>query len=45
MLFMEFWFSSLGRFAYFYLELGVLNCGKVNKIEIIIRGDVYRCFE
>ena len=29
--FMEFWLSSLGRSGYLYMELGVLNCGKVTK--------------
>ena len=29
---MEFWFSSLGRFGYLYMELSVFNSGKVTKL-------------
>ena len=29
--FMEFWFVSLGRSGYLYMELGVFNSGKVTK--------------
>ena len=36
---MEYSFSSMGRFAYFYLELGVINGGKVIQLRLLYLHD------